>query len=74
MRDRVRATPVFTALCVLIGVLVTIQLWLLSASVESVLAGRTSPAVAASIASAALFLANGGLLGYASTVDRRSGR
>ncbi len=39
METRAQAVPLFTAICVLIGVLVVLQLWLLAASLESVLAG-----------------------------------
>ena len=71
MRSRKQAAPVFTMICVLIGVLVTVQLWLLSASVEALLAGQTGPAVPATIASFALFCMSAGILRYATAIDRR---
>jgi len=71
MESRRQATPVFTTICVMIGVLVTIQLWLLSASVEAVLAGQVDPAIFATIASLVLFCVSGGLLRTATVLDRR---
>ena len=73
MESRKHVTPVFTTICVMIGVLVTIQLWLLSASVEAMLGGRSALAVPATIASAALFAVSGGLLRWAMALDRRLG-
>ena len=74
MRTRRQATPMFTTICVLVGVLVIIQLWLLSASVESVLGDAPGPAVPATIASLVLFALSAGLLRYALVVDRKSER
>ena len=71
METRAQALPLFTAICVLIGVLVIVQLWLLAASLESVLAGDTGPATPATIASALLLAANAGLLLYVVSLDRR---
>jgi hypothetical protein len=71
MASRKQATPVFTTICVLIGVLVTVQLWLLSASVEALLADQRSPAVPATLASLVLFCASAGLLRHATALDRR---
>jgi hypothetical protein len=70
MHSRKQATPVFTTVCVLIGVLVTVQLWLLSASVEALLAGQTGPALPATLASLALFTVSACLLRYAMSIDR----
>jgi hypothetical protein len=71
VETRKQATPVFTTLCVLIGVLVTIQLWLLSAALESVLAGKCDAAWPAACASAALFVVCAGLLAYGLALDAR---
>jgi len=57
-------TALFTLLVVLIGTLVVVQLWLLSAALESLLARDTAFLVPAAIASAVLFAVNGGLLLY----------
>ena len=70
MRTRKQATPLFTTICVLVGVLVIVQLWLLSSSLEAVLAGDARPAVAATLASLALFALSAGLLRYGLALDR----
>jgi hypothetical protein len=64
METRRQALPLFTAICVLVGELVVLQLWLLAASLESTLAGDEGPATAGSIASAVLLAMNPGLLLY----------
>jgi hypothetical protein len=74
MESRKQATPVFTTICVLIGVVVTVQLWLLSASLEAMLAGDNGAAVSGTAASAVLFCISGGLLVYATSLDRRFGQ
>lgn len=74
MRTRAQATPMFTTICVLVGVLVVLQLWLLSASVEAVLGGEPRPAVAATLAQLVLFAASAGLLRYALVIDRGTRR
>lgn len=71
METRAQALPLFTAICVLIGVLVILQLWLLAASLESMLAGDVGPATPAALASAGLLAANAGLLLYVVALDRR---
>jgi hypothetical protein len=74
METRAQALPLFTAICVLIAVLVIVQLWLLAASLESMLAGDAGPALPATIASAVLLATNAGLLFYVSSLDRRTRR
>jgi hypothetical protein len=71
METRRQAVPLFTTICVLIGVLVVLQLWLLAASLESMLEHDVAPAVAGSIASAVLLAMNAGLLLYVLALDRR---
>jgi hypothetical protein len=71
METRAQAVPLFTAICVLIGVLVVLQLWLLAASLESVLASDAGPAIPATIASAVLLATNFALLRYVVSLDRR---
>ena len=66
-----QGTVLFSMLLVLVGTLVVVQLWLLSAALESLLAHDTAPLVPAAIASAVLFAVNGGLLLYALRVDGR---
>lgn len=72
MRTRKQATPMFTTLCVLVGVLVVVQLWLLSASLEAVLSGDEHTAIAGTFASLALFALSAGLLGYGLALDRNA--
>lgn len=74
METRGQALSVFTAVCVLIGLLVVVQLWLLAASLESMLAGDMAPAVPATIASAVLLATNVGLLFGVIALDRRVGQ
>jgi hypothetical protein len=71
VESRKQALPVFTTICVMIGVLVTIQLWLLSASVEALLAGKADLARPATVASLVLFGVSGSLLRHATAIDRR---
>ena len=68
---RRQGTVLFSMLLVLVGTLVVVQLWLLSAALEGLLAHDTAPLVPAAIASAVLFAVNGGLLLYALRMDRR---
>ena len=63
--------PLFTAICVLVGTLVVIQLWLLAAAIDALLSGHTSVLVPAAAASIVLFFVNGGLLLHARNFDRR---
>jgi hypothetical protein len=63
--------PLFTAICVLVGTLVVIQLWLLAAALDALLGGHMTVLVPAAAASIVLFLVNGGLLLHARNFDRR---
>lgn len=63
--------PLFTAISVLIGTLVVIQLWLLAAAIDALLSGEAAVLVPAAAASMVLFAANGGLLLHARNFDRR---
>ncbi len=73
METRAQAVPLFTAICLMVGLLVVLQLWLLAASVESVLAGRPAPALAGALASALILTANALLLRLVVVLDRRIG-
>lgn len=66
-----QGTILFTALLVLIGVGVVVQLWLLAASVDALLRHDSATPLHAAIASAVLFLINGGLVLYVFNFDRR---
>ncbi|HVE87851.1 MAG TPA: DUF6755 family protein [Myxococcales bacterium] len=63
--------PLFTAICMLIGTLVVIQLWILSAQIDALLGGHLGVLAPAAGASLVLFLACGGLLLHARNFDRR---
>ena len=69
-----QGTTLFTGICLLISVQVIIQLWLLGAALDEALSGEPRLAVPASIASAALFAVNAGLLWYVFDFDRRRRR
>jgi hypothetical protein len=66
-----QGTALFTAICVLIGTLVVIQLWLVAAALDALLAGQTSILIPAAIASIALLGINYGLLLYIIRFDKR---
>jgi hypothetical protein len=61
----------FTAILWLIGIVVIIQLWLVSAALEALLGGDRQVLTPAAIASFVLFLLNGGLLLFVIRFDRR---
>jgi hypothetical protein len=61
----------FTAILWLIGIVVIIQLWLVSAALEALLGGDRQVLTPAAIASLVLFLLNGGLLLFVIRFDRR---
>jgi hypothetical protein len=69
-----QGTTLFTGICLLIGVLVIIQLWLLSATLEAALSGEPRLALPATTASLVLFACNGGLLWYVRDFDNRRRR
>ena len=74
METSQQGTTLFTAICLLIAVLVIIQLWLLGAALDAALGGEARLAIPASIASAVLFAINAGLLWYVFDFDRRRRR
>lgn len=71
METRQQGSVLFSGILVLIGTLVIIQLWLLTAALEALLAHETAVLAPAAIASFVLFLINGGLLVYVESFDRR---
>src|SRR5262249_61138065 len=66
-----QALPLFTAICVLVGTLVVIQLWLLSAAIDALLGGHMTVLLPAAADSIVVFLVNGALLLHARNLDRR---
>lgn len=66
-----QGTTLFTALLVLVGIGVVLQLWLLAASVDALLRHQGSTAVHAAIGSAIVFAINGLLVLYVFHFDRK---
>jgi hypothetical protein len=71
VRRLTQGLTLFTALLWLIGIVVVIQLWLVSAALDALLAGDRQVLVPAAIASLMLFLLNGSLLLFVLRFDRR---
>ena len=71
METRKQGTTLFTAIAVLIGMLVVIQLWLVAAALEALLSGNRGALLPAAIASVVLLLVNAGLLLYIVRFDER---
>jgi ABC-type lipoprotein release transport system permease subunit len=70
-RRQAQGTTLFTALLVLVGIGVVVQLWLLAASVDAFMRHESSTAVHAAIGSATVFAFNGLLVLYVFHFDRR---
>jgi hypothetical protein len=66
-----QGVTLLTALCLLIGLLLIIQLWLVSAAVDALLSGERGVLVPSALVSGAIALVNGGLLWYALAFDRQ---
>ncbi len=71
MRTVQQGTALFAGVLVLIGTLVVIQLWLLTAALEAFLAQSYQALVPAAVASAVLFVFNALLLRYVVAFDAR---
>lgn len=71
METRRQGTTLFTAIAVLIGILVVIQLWLVAAALEALLSGNREALVPAAIASFVVLAVNAGLLLYIVRFDER---
>ena len=69
-----RGTTLMTAICAFVGVIVIIQLWLVSAALDALLSDDRGVLVPAAVASLALAFANGGLLLHALRFDRDARR
>jgi hypothetical protein len=66
-----QGTTLFTALLVLVGIGVVVQLWLLAASVDAFMRHEPGTAVHAAIGSAVVFAVNGLLVLYVFNFDRK---
>jgi len=71
LETRNQAVTLFTAVSLLIGIMVIIQLWLVAAALDALLSDQTSVLIPAAIGSAILFLACGGLLILIIRLDSR---
>jgi len=71
METRQQGLTLFSAVLVLIAILVVIQLWLVAAAVDALLARQTSVLGPTAFASAGLFAVSGGLLWYVVSFDAR---
>jgi hypothetical protein len=71
METRQQGSTLFSAVLVLIATLVVIQLWLVAAAVEALLAREIAVLVPTALASGVLFVVSGGLLWYVVSFDDR---
>ena len=71
METRQQGSILFSAVLVLIALLVVIQLWLVAAAVDALLARELAVVVPTAVASIALFALSGGLLWYVVSFDAR---
>lgn len=71
METRKQGTTLFTAIAVLIGTLVVMQLWLVAAALEALLSGNRGVLLPAAAASFAVLAVNAGLLLYIVRFDER---
>jgi hypothetical protein len=71
METRQQGSVLFAGVLILIGTLVIIQLWLLTAALEALLAGTLEVLVPAALSSAVLLGVNALLLRYVVSFDAR---
>ena len=71
METRQQGSVLFSAVLVLIALLVVIQLWLVAAALDALVARQLVVLVPTAIASAVLFVLSGGLLWYVVSFDAR---
>ena len=71
METRQQGATLFSAVLVLIAMLVVIQLWLVAAAVDALLSRQMAVLVPTAIASGVLFALSGGLLWYVVSFDAR---
>ena len=70
--NRRRGVTAIDGAIALIAILLIVQMWLLTATLESYLAGHHEAAVSGAIISAILFLACGGVYLFVGRIDRKS--
>jgi hypothetical protein len=71
METRQQGSTLFSAVLVLIAVLVVIQLWLVAAAVDALMARQTTVLVPTAVASTLLLGLSGSLLWYVVSFDAR---
>lgn len=71
METRQQGSTLFSAVLVLIALLVVIQLWLLAAALDALLAREPGVLAPIAVASVVLFVMSGGMLRYVVTFDAR---
>jgi hypothetical protein len=71
METRQQGSTLFSAVLVLIAILVVIQLWLVAAAVDALMARQTTVLVPTAVASTVLLALSGGLLRYVVSFDAR---
>ena len=71
METRQQGSILFSAVLVLIALLVVIQLWLVAAALEALFSRQFVVLLPTAIASCLLFLLSGGLLWYVVSFDAR---
>ena len=71
METRQQGSTLFSAVLVLIAILVVIQLWLVAAAVDALMARQTTVLVPTAVASSVLLVLSTGLLWYVVSFDAR---
>jgi hypothetical protein len=71
METRQQGSTLFSAVLVLIAILVVIQLWLVAAAVDALMARQTTVLAPTAVASTVLLALSGGLLWYVVSFDAR---
>jgi len=66
-----QGSTLFSAVLVLVASVVVIQLWLVAAALDALLARQMAVLVPTALASAVLFMLSGGLLWYVVSFDER---
>jgi hypothetical protein len=69
MSIRAQGTTLFTAILIFVASTVVVQLWLLTVSMEALLARETKTLIPAALGSSVLLLINAGLLRYVFRFD-----
>ena len=71
METRQQGSILFSAVLVLIALLVVIQLWLVAAALDALVAQQFTVLVPTAVSSGVLFVLSGGLLWYVVSFDAR---